>query len=157
RGYSSLYDYGPHDVAMALVLLGVDAEFRLHEVERRRAGDGCELYLARFELGGVAVRMTVGNGGDHKARRFGVELKGGRAIVYDDPREHPSKLVEGGAPVEIEAGGPLDAVLGDFFAQIAHSDAADWVADRARQILHLSTRVNAILDEVAARAERGAA
>lgn len=156
RDYSSLYDYGPHDVAMALMLLGVDAEFRLDEVDRRRAADGCELYVARFDLGGVPARMTVGNGGDHKSRRFDVELRGGRTIAYDDTREHPLKLVEGGAPIEIKAGGPLDAVIGDFVGQLAHWDAAHWVEDRARKILHLSARVNAILDEIAARAERGA-
>src|SRR5262249_53697671 len=38
RDFSSLYDYGSHDVAMALRLLGVDAEFRLRDAGCKPAG-----------------------------------------------------------------------------------------------------------------------
>ena len=95
--------------------------------------------------------MTVGNGGDHKARRFSVELKGGRTIVYDGTREHPHKLVDGGVPVAMDAPGPLDVVLMDFMAK-AEVRREALAMRTTHAMLQLSARVNGILDDSAARA-----
>ena len=151
RAFPSLYDYGPHDLAMALSLLGTDVAFHLHDVERTSAGGG-DLYEARFDLGHVPVRMCVGNGADHKARRFAVALRGGRTLLYDDLKPHPQKLCEDEVPVAVDADGPLDAVLSDFLGQIAAWQGGQSTVDRSRSALALSARIHAILDELAARA-----
>ncbi len=152
RVYSSLHDYAPHDLTMALDLLGTDAEFRLHDVGRTTTGPGYELYDARFDLGGVPVHMRVGNGADHKARGFTVTLRDGRTLAYDDTRPHPYKLVENDTPLAVDAGGPLDGVLTDFLKQIGEWQRTGSDGGRARGALGLSARVNAIVDKLAARA-----
>jgi len=149
RGWSSLYDYAPHDLAMSLDLLGTDAPFHLTDA-RCTPSDavGHELYDVRFELAGIPVHFRVGNGATTRARRFAVTFHGGRELVYDDTVPHPSKLVDGGAAVPIDEGLPLDAVLAAFMAMLEQWAAGRLRADDLAASLALSARVNAALDEI---------
>jgi predicted dehydrogenase len=149
RSWSSLYDYGPHDLAMSLDLLGPDTAFRLLDARRIPSDTaGAELFDARFELGGVPVHMCVGNGGATKARRFAASMAGGRELIYDDTRPHPFKLVDGSTPVPVAEGGPLDAVLSSFLQMIDSWIAGELAPGQAGASLVLSARINGILDEI---------
>lgn len=151
RSWSSLYDYGPHDLSMTLGLLGTDASFSLRDARRMPASRaGCELFDVRFEMAGVPVHMRVGNDGATKARRFAVSMSGERDVVYDDTQPHPLKLVDGGEPVQVDEGSPLDAVVARFLEMIELWRAGQLSSEAAGASLALSARVNGILDEIAA-------
>jgi predicted dehydrogenase len=150
RSWSSLYDYGPHDLAMSLDLLGMNAAFSLCEARCNPSPTaGFELYDVRFELGGVPVHMRVGNGGVTKARRFAVTVPGSREVIYDDTRPHPLKLVDGDASVPVAEGGPLDVVLATFLQMIGLWTSGQLPRGAAGAGLALSARVNEILDAIA--------
>jgi predicted dehydrogenase len=153
RGWSSLYDYGPHDIAMCLGLMGVDAPFVLEEVcARPPAEPQGTLLQARFKLGSAKSTIRVGNGGATKCRRFTATLSDGRTLVYDDLQPHPGKLLDSGRPVPVAPEMPLDQVLGDFLSQITLWMAGRFGGEQAAASLELSARVSSILDEIAAAA-----
>ena len=150
RSFSSLYDYGPHDVSMALELVGGDAAFRLIDAASTRSDSaGHCLYEVQLELGRVPVHMRVGNGATAKSRRVAVTVGKGRQLVYDDTRQHPFKLCDGDAPVPVAPTPPLDAVLAAFLEMIDIWKRGAWVPEG--RALALSARVNEILDSIAAK------
>ena len=82
-GVSTLWDWGPHDVAMCIDLLGVPQEVDAERLEARPAGAGSAERL-RLDLGfagGVAARIEL-NTLREKHRRFSVQLDSG-ALLYD--------------------------------------------------------------------------
>lgn len=150
RTFSSLVDYAPHDLALCLDLVGVHEPFELHDVRGRSMAEGGELVEADFALGGVTVRLRVGNGAAHKTRRFAVTLDDGRRWLYDDTQPWAEKLREGDKPLPLPARAPLDELLSDFVA------ATRWAKDgraaghpnaRASN-LELAVRVASCLEEI---------
>jgi len=151
RSWSSLYDYGPHDVSMCLDVLGEEAAFVLHRAERIGSSTpGIELFDARFELGGVPVHLRVGNGGATRARKFAVALADDREIIYDDTRPPAGKLTDGGTPVAIDEGRALDVVLTSFLASVTLWREGRLPEHVAGASLGFSANVNGILDAIAA-------
>jgi predicted dehydrogenase len=152
RGWSSLYDYAPHELALSLDLLGVEAKFDLRSAKRLPgAAPQHELYDVRFELDGVPVHICVGNGAETRVRRFAVQRRDGAELVYDDTQPHASKLTDGGVPVAIDRGLPLDAVIGHFLHLIDAFHAGRLATEAARAGLFLSARINAMLDAITAK------
>jgi len=151
RSWSSLYDYGPHDVSMCLDVVGEGAAFVLHRAERIGSSTpGFELFDARFELGGVPVHLRVGNGGAGKARRFAVVMGRDREIIYDDTRPPAGKLMDGGRPVPIDEGRALDEVLTSFLTSVTLWREGRLSEQVAGASLGFSANVNGILDAIAA-------
>ena len=151
RNWSPLYDYGSHDVALCLDLLGANAPFRVHYARKlpTSAGLAGELVEASFDLDTVRVSVQLGNGAAAKSRRFAVTLAGGRTIVYDDCRPHPFKLVDRGEPIPVSERMPLDAALAYFLERIALWARGGGDDEHASASLGFAVRVAAILDAVA--------
>jgi predicted dehydrogenase len=120
RGWSSLYDYGPHDAAMLLRVLGTDSRAAIGEAHKSPSslGPSAELFDFQLTLRGVPVSLTLGNGSPIKRRLFAVELANGRKLVYDDTRPAPEKLNINGESVAVSTETPLDGLLSDFIARI---------------------------------------
>lgn len=121
---SPLWDYGPHDLALCLDLVGrmpsgIDAS-------RRTAGNGEIIDLELTFPGGPGASLTLGNGFKKKERRFTVVCDDG-VIEFDDLRE--DKLTESisGRPavaIPVESELPLDRAL-QAFVEAIHAGGRD--------------------------------
>lgn len=119
-----LWDWGAHDVAMALDLVGrmpVDVAAVRTRLERRTDGPGENLDLTLEFPEGVTASLRLGNLFAEKRRFLAVRFA--RAtLVYDDLA--PAKLTlhppgsdgrgEAGEPIDIAPSRPLDVALREF-------------------------------------------
>ena len=128
-GASVLWDWGPHDVAMALDVVGADpARVAARTLERRSVPAGVG-EIVEIELGfasGAKARMTVGNLFEARVRRFSVTCVGGTA-VYDSVAPPYLAAQRANGPLEAVAtapDAPLARVVARFGAALA-SGAAD--------------------------------
>jgi len=99
RDYSSLWDYGPHDLSMILDILGSKPD-RL-DVNRYDINRG-HLYYIDMIFGNITTHSLVGNGGIFKQRLLSIDSH--QKYVYDD--SIPSKTK------------PLSNALGVFIKSI---------------------------------------
>jgi predicted dehydrogenase len=150
RGWSAVHDYGSHDVAMCLDLLGRRSAFRIDQTRwtKRDPTTGAGLLESELAFGGVAVSMRLGNEAEAKARRFAVSMRSGRRLVYDDLEPVERKLTDNGTPVAIEPVLPLDRVVTDFCRQIDRWRRRELSTDAALEWLELSVAVSRILDAI---------
>jgi predicted dehydrogenase len=124
-----LWDWGPHDIAMCLDLLGVMPQaVRARSIERR-AVEGATAEIIELSLDFEGARQARCRFGNllPKQRRLAVHL-GAAVLVYDDlaPRKltrHPITPrfadPEGeGEPIEISAELPLNNLVSEFAAAI---------------------------------------
>jgi predicted dehydrogenase len=155
RAWSPLHDYGPHDVAMCLDLLGIPGSVAVRSARRLPPHDPAgALFEAQLVMGETPVRITVGNGGATKRRSCAVTLRSDRTLVYDDSQPHPLKLLDDGQPVPVDQTMPLDAVLTDFLGRIDLWREDRLTPDAATASVALAAKVAAILDGIAAAAEQ---
>ncbi len=120
RDYSSLLDWGPHDLAMTISILGSDVQLiSARKITGRPPGEIDELDLASSES---RATITIGNGMRAKVRRFTVRCRN-RTAVYDDLAK--SKLVIDDVAVNIDAMLPLEAALRTFVDHI-RTGRTDW-------------------------------
>ncbi|CAA7621652.1 Gfo/Idh/MocA family protein [Magnetospirillum sp. UT-4] len=122
RDTSVLWDWGAHDVAMCLDLLGTMPDrMEARVVERRSLGNGDTGETVRLCLGfgPTSADITVGTLMD-KTRLFEVECAGG-TVVYDDVG--PVRLTRDGDEEPVEADRPLDVVLSEFGAAVSGHSA----------------------------------
>ncbi|MGC4094738.1 MAG: Gfo/Idh/MocA family oxidoreductase [Polyangiaceae bacterium] len=151
RKSSPLYDYGTHDMAMCLALLGGEASVEVARAQRvvPAWGPPGELFEAQLRSAQCELSVVVGNGAEAKARWLRVTLHDGRTLVYDDLQSHPHKLTDGDEVVRVETTPPLDAALDFFLTRIGSADSSSHVAAS----LDFSHRVASALDhiDVAAR------
>jgi predicted dehydrogenase len=144
RPYSSLFDFGPHDLAMVLDLLGFapdDVGCRcvsevVHDSGERRVH---RLFEIDLRFGSVRASCTVGNASREKQRSLEVLCENGDRLVYDDVRA-VDKLRFNGSPVEVGDGRPLSLAI------LAFRDAIAGVYD-ARLGLTLPMRVQSVLEK----------
>jgi predicted dehydrogenase len=104
---SALWDYGPHDLALCLDLLGASpARISAERVASQSTEEGYgEVVSLSLEFaGGVRAEISAGNLMDEKRRRFAVWLEKG-ALVFDDLAEHPLMRYETGG--DSSGGGAL--------------------------------------------------
>lgn len=132
RDYSALWDYGPHDVAMALGMpLGrpLDVDCRCETTE---AG---ETYHLRLRLERGSAYMRVGNGATNRQRTFAVE-KGRWFASYDDLPSGPI-LRSSEGPIGFDHGQPLTNQVRAFAKAVRGGErdwrfGAHWAVDVAR-------------------------
>lgn len=110
RNYSSLFDYGPHDVSMAMYLMGSDVTSVISEKITTH------LWRAKFSYGDVDHVAIVGAGFSGKARTFGVVTKTGRDIMYDDCSQ--PNLYFGTIPMSVPNTPPLTIAIHTFIGAI---------------------------------------
>jgi predicted dehydrogenase len=134
-----LWDWGPHDIAMCLDLLGcLPVRVGVTRLEQRMIGGvrGENLSLELGFLNGVTARLGIGNLQQEKRRRFAVHTHGG-ALLYDDlaahkltrfpPQRRDSHLNGAGEPVAIASRMPLEQALLDFVSG-ARADSCDFAS-----------------------------
>lgn len=120
RDASVLWDWGPHDLAMALALTGGKPEqVNARVVEQRLVEGGVgqtiamDIRFAQVDADFVFSTLT------DKTRWLRVEGDAGQ-LIYDDLA--PDKLRHDGQAVTITADMPLDCVLGAFARRIHDQD-----------------------------------
>ncbi|HKU41005.1 MAG TPA: Gfo/Idh/MocA family oxidoreductase [Polyangiales bacterium] len=152
RGWSSLYDYGSHDLAMLARLLGI-APLELETVQRLTSADPRGEWV-RFGLrwGETEVSLTLGNGAPEKRRQFQVTLSNDTVLEYDDLRAHPNKLTLNGQAVPVATTLPLDLVVTEFAERVRRFRVSQLAEEPGESGLRLCGEVSARLDLLAERA-----
>jgi predicted dehydrogenase len=120
RDYSSLFDYGSHDLSMCFALLNnqTSIDYAARMPSWHSQGEIFDLHL---NIGGVRVSAQIGNGAQNKSRYF--EVFGGKeTIIYDDIRE--DKLIHNGKVVKIDRTLPLASSIETFLQLI--DGKKDW-------------------------------
>lgn len=120
RNYSSLLDYGSHDVAMVMAVTGSSPDGA--EVFQTESEAG-ELYNIRLYFGKSEADLTVGNGMSSKKRRFEVS-HGSRTAMYDDMIEK-DKFTLDGMVMKTMITPPLDEAVHVFTRCVSDRDQ-DW-------------------------------
>ncbi len=119
---SVLWDWGPHDVAMCIDLLGPPQRQSARRLERRAGVDHAERIAVALEWPeGVAADIECSNITAPKRRLFEVECRHG-TLVYDDLAASKLTHVRKGGivePIAIAAEPPLTTALREFIAAIA--------------------------------------
>ena len=137
REYSSLFDYGSHDLSMCFALITgrVEIDSITQTPSWYSSGDIFDLHL---NIGGVRIFSQIGNGAQNKSRYF--EIFGGKdVVVYDDMSEN--KLLHNEQKVEItDKTLPLTASIGTFLQLIGGKK--DW-----RSGLELSNAIVSTLEQ----------
>ena len=150
-----LWDWGAHDVALCLDLVGGPAvAVRARCVDHRRTAEGLgEVVEVDATFGGVPARLRFGNLMP-RARRMAVQLDRG-VLVYDDLAEHKLVAHEGaedagcgrpGEPLPFEPGLPLTVAVGEFCAAAAAGSRSLEDLDRAVQVVEILGRCSESLD-----------
>ncbi|KKL58486.1 hypothetical protein LCGC14_2224890 [marine sediment metagenome] len=120
REYSSILDYGPHDVAMAIAIAGSSPDGA--EVFRVESEVG-ELYNIRLYFGRSEANLMVGNGMASKKRYFEASC-GNRIAAYDDLAEK-DKFTLDGSVVRTMLTSSLDEAVHVFSRAVSDRDT-DW-------------------------------
>lgn len=112
-----LWDYGPHDVALALDLIdGSPRTVSVRKTDARQTPEGVGQnvsFTLRFEA--LEAQITVGNMLGANRRRFEARFDAD-ALVFDDLA--PSKLTRRSGPVAVDGAAPLNAALKAFLAEV---------------------------------------
>lgn len=122
RDYSSLFDYGPHDLAMCLSIFGVIPDQMDVLKGGSMAGD---VFTIKLGFGSSRAILIVGNGMVQKERRFRV-ANALHKIEYNDLAD--SKLAIDGMVCPIDTIPPLRKALYKFVRHI-ESGYIDWRFD----------------------------
>lgn len=119
-----LWDWGPHDVAMCLDLMGGRPARAAADIrERRRTPDGAgEIVDITLEFEqGIVANIAVGNIRDDKVRRFRVDFDGG-SLIYRDHADMALAFVDRSGKensIDVSPEQPLTCALADFAGKIA--------------------------------------
>lgn len=117
RNYSSLLDYGPHDVAMGLHLFRTNDDPIVDYIYRTSPdGIGDQFELNLKYLGNISHRITVGNAGPQKTRLFEVETTKGNLFIYNDVLDN--KLFCNNNSIKINDISPLENALNHFIKSL---------------------------------------
>jgi predicted dehydrogenase len=110
RDYSSLYDYGPHDLSMCIDVLNSN-KLELKYSNKLSTANG-NIYDMQFISNKTEVIISIGNGGTNKIRKLIVHCENNDTLIYDDTSAH--KLLYNDEPIEIDPTPPLTNVLSHF-------------------------------------------
>lgn len=91
RHFSGLFDYGPHELALAMDLLPFDFQVANYKIKSNPKSGG-RLYTLEFKAGTADVTILCGNGGNEKVRKFAVWCLNGDQFTFEDEKKHPLPL-----------------------------------------------------------------
>lgn len=116
--FSSLWDYGPHDLSMILTLLNSEpTEIDIQTHNKSKAGHS---FIINLRFGDIKTKSIVGNGTIVKSRYLSVTyLKDGKenSVTYDDTSA--GKLFLNGKPLNfVTIGRPLENSIKSFLELI---------------------------------------
>lgn len=127
--YTALWDYGPHDLAMCLDLVGKPPQTVICRAAETDRGGNYELDLAFAD--NVRASIKVGNLAPTKIRTFAVHFEK-HVLVFDDLS--PDKLRFDGQPVAVAGTLPLAAAVETFAKGILHEEAGPFGLDLAVEV-----------------------
>lgn len=135
---SVLWDWGPHDCAMAMALMGRAPDHASATLEERRPMEGGtgETVTLRLDFGGMVAQSRLSTLVD-KCRRLEVNCAGG-VLVYDDLA--PVKLTLDGHAVEIGSERPLSIALNEFAQAIRLGDCSGRDLEIGLQVVQALSR-----------------
>lgn len=124
RDYSSLFDYGSHDIAMGMFITQAwNIERGLACIANGNNEKTIANYMVNLKYNkNINHTMIVGNSGAFKKRYFGVNTEY-HSYVYDDMSEN--KLYIDGLPQEIKKISPLQNMLECFIKNINNKNIED--------------------------------
>lgn len=173
RNWSSLYDYGSHDISMLLALLQHRAEsLQLTNIEIEKTSCCGNIWRTQGQADGVLFSVIVGNGLPGKCRHIIVTLRDGTEWTYDDTLpsfmkvmgKHPmplfSKTNARNQAVyfsDLEKEPSLNSMVKGFFALINDSCDDDLHPESMDQGLRFSLKVTKILEQIEKKAKKKAA
>ncbi len=142
RPYSSLYDFGPHDLSMVLDLIATSPDVVACRLlsEVTRDAHAHQLFDIDLAFGRAGASCVVGNAAPEKERRFEVVCENGDRFVYDDMQPPSDKLRMGDRPLTLPPDRPLTLAIDAF----AHSIRG---TRDPRCGLDLPMKVQAVLEE----------
>ena len=113
-----LWDWGSHDIAMCINLLGrpPDKASALRVETPAESPDGGEILALALEFGDTSVRITLSNQYPEKNRLFTISCEKGE-LVYDDTLEGTDKVrlktspQDPGGTFKLSSGAPLERVI----------------------------------------------
>jgi predicted dehydrogenase len=120
REYSSLLDYGPHDLSMCLGITGSYPNSVKITKEKKNPG---EIYNLELDFAEIHATVKIGNGHNHKERKFSVIGDDGYVTYVIHNGSEPilkSNFVE----LPVNASPPLSEVVRSFI-----SSDTDWRYD----------------------------
>lgn len=112
RKYSSLHDYGSHDIAMCIDLMGKAPEKATATRIKTEIG---EIFNIILRFGSVPAVIRVGNGAPEKRRLFQV-FCGKDIYEYNDLK--PSKFSINGEPMKVGKRTPLSKAIDAFVSSL---------------------------------------
>lgn len=116
-GYSVLWDYGPHDIAIALDLMENSPNQVL--ATKQELADG-QIYDVELSFGESAASLRFGLG-TSRERRVRIESSKGEAVFEDSGAEVPSPLHNAIGTFLLALDGERDSRLGvDFALEVLH-------------------------------------
>jgi len=98
RDYSSLWDYGPHDLSMILDILGRTPD--LVNANKYITNNGA-MYSIDMTFGKITTKSLVGNGGSFKQRLLSIDSH--QKFVYDDSIPSKTKPLSNALEVFIKS------------------------------------------------------
>jgi len=151
-----LWDWGPHDIALCIDLIGeLPTNISVVQQERRHTDDGYGeiITLDLLFKDDVPAKITIGNIMPQKQRTFAVtfdncilvydELAASKLTLYPNPLDSTHALVDG-KTIEIEPTPPLTCAVQTFI---------NGITDKSRDTSSLQLGVHVV--EVLARCDRG--
>lgn len=125
RKYSSLWDWGPHDVSMCLSLFDQPPNQHLTTAVRYTADSGGVVDVVNLVFGSdTTATLKFGNGLRKKVRHFTVKFEShGGEIVYEDCSFTPLRV--NGIAVGVEREPPLQNVV-EAFVKGIQTGETDW-------------------------------
>ena len=138
-----LWDWGPHDVAMCLDLLGEPPREARGMREERAYRESAVAETIRLELefsSGARARIRISNMME-KTRRFSVRCEAG-VLVYDDIARNKLMLHRDGkeGPINVSAEPPLSRVVEAFVAGISAGNDTTGSLDLAVNVVAVLER-----------------
>jgi predicted dehydrogenase len=138
---SVLWDWGSHDVAMCLDLIGMPPSSIAAKVVERASIEGHEGESIEIELGfpcGIAARLLVSNILREKTRRF-TALGDRGALTYDDTAADKLRLQQDGSQqaIAVDAELPLTIAVREFAQAITARSRDTRSIDLAVQVVEV--------------------
>ena len=114
RNYSSLFDYGPHDISMSLYLM---KSMPIVDLISHQSSDDKELFeICLTYQPFIKHYMCIGNGSPIKQRYFEVVTQANDILIYDDLAKH--KLIINNKIPVIESGTTLESSFNHFIKSL---------------------------------------
>lgn len=151
RTFSSLYDYGSHDVSLIANLIKDTHTFNIEYSIYSPKAIG-EIFITKLEVvrpsGKVEIHVYCGNGFARKSRSLSISLDDGERITYDDTIK--TLFSENtGKKYPISQKSPLEISISDFREKILLFKEGFLARSTALADLRFARRVTNVLDDVA--------